>query len=400
MRIIHVCSGNSADDHRAFHRECVSLAEAGYDVHLVAESPKREPYRERGVTVHPLPVCRSRCERLLRRTSVARQAVALVPDLLHVHEPELLGPTLARARTCPVVYDVRESYLDVLLDREWIPRPLRPAVRLAWDRRERQLLRGCAGIFVATERIAPRYRGVHSRVRVLANYPELGSLAALPIPARDGRTCVFAGVIAPNRGLLEVMRALALLKQRGLTVPFEIAGRPNTEEYLHFLLREAQRLGIGGHVRYHGVLSRCESIQLQNKASIGLMTLLPYGNGLVTWPVKMLECMALGLPLVYSDFPSLHDIAGVAGAGIACDPTDPSGIAEAVERVIRDSELARTLGEAGRRAVQERFNWGIEQQKMLSLYEEILGPMPRDSLGESTHPDRIARSPVDAAGRV
>ena len=114
MRVCHVCSGHSEDDGRVFHRECVTLAEAGYEVHLIARSARHEAHSNRAVSIHPLPDPKSRQERLARRWSVARMAASLCPDLYHVHEPELIGPVLAVAGPHPVIWDVHESYLALL----------------------------------------------------------------------------------------------------------------------------------------------------------------------------------------------------------------------------------------------------------------------------------------------
>jgi hypothetical protein len=102
-RICHVCSAHPVDDGRVFHRACVSLAEAGFDTHLIATSPGEAPYELKGVTVHPLPKAASQRERFRRRKQVAKTAADLRPDLYHVHEPELVGAVLARAGKTPVV---------------------------------------------------------------------------------------------------------------------------------------------------------------------------------------------------------------------------------------------------------------------------------------------------------
>ena len=109
MKICHVCNAHTVDDGRVFHRTCVGLAKAGYDVHLFAVGQGKEPYFAKGVTIHPLPGCQDRKQRFARRSLVARMATGLMPDLLHVHEPELLGPVIACAESRPVVYDVHES---------------------------------------------------------------------------------------------------------------------------------------------------------------------------------------------------------------------------------------------------------------------------------------------------
>ena len=374
MRVCHVCSGHGADDGRVFHRECVALAEAGYDVHLIAKAPGDRPYRDHGVMVHPLAEPGSRLRRLIRRTRVARMAARLDPDLFHVHEPELLGPVIARAGARPVIWDVHESYLDILMNRHWIPRWLRPIARRAWDARERQLVRRCAGVVVAMEPIANRYRAIHERVELVANYPEIVWDPQLPNPERNFLACLFTGTIAPNRGISQVLAALALLKARNLKVPLELAGRPMTDGYLCDLLQEADRLGIRDQVHYHGILSKAQTIALQQRGGIGLVPHLSGGNNEAAWPVKLFEFMAAGLPLIYSDISRHREIAGTLCAGIPVDPEKPEQFACAIEQLVSNHGLAQRLGEAGMRTVREKFNWNIERAKLLNLYRELFEP--------------------------
>jgi glycosyltransferase involved in cell wall biosynthesis len=58
--------------------------------------------------------------------------------------------------------------------------------------------------------------------------------------------------------------------------------------------------------------------------------------------------------------------------GIAVDPTQPGLFADAIERLVRSPEATRAMGEAGRRAVRERFNWDVERARLLGIYDEIL----------------------------
>lgn len=375
MKICHVCSAHSVDDTRVFHKECVSLAAAGYDVHLIATGEIKEgrkEYQHQGVTVHPLPKPPSRRERLKRRAMVARLAAAINPDLFHVHEPELLGPVISAAKGRPVIWDVHESYLDVLMDRHWIPKRLRPLLCSAWDRSERRLLKKCAGVVAVTEQVAQRYKALHHNVQIIANYPDIKSFDALPLPTRDGKTCVYAGSISSNRGMPVAFEALAILKKRGLSPTFKLAGRASSEEYLQSLLAKAKELEIAELVHYEGVLSRGDSVLLENNASISVLPSLPYGNNLAAIPVKMIECMALGLPIVYSDLPNHEAIAGPAKAGIGFDVEKPEQMADAIEYLIKNPQEAQQMGEAARRAVHEKLNWDAEFPKLLALYREVL----------------------------
>jgi glycosyltransferase involved in cell wall biosynthesis len=373
MRVCHLCSAHPVDDPRVFHRMCVSLSAAGYEVHLLAASERSEPYRLRGVTVHPLPICPSRRRRFARRFRVAQMAADLKPDLFHVHEPELLGSMIACAGSRPVVYDVHESYLDILTEREWIPPRVKPFARFVWDRWERHLLQRCAAIVAATDHIAERYLRLHPRVVSIRNFTDVSIEAAESTLAdRDGRTCVFAGTILPGANMGNTIRALGILHRRGIKARLWLAGRIS-DSYKHEVLALASREGLSKQVQHFGILSRADALALQASASIGLVNILATPNGVNSLPTKMLECMALRLPLVYSNFPAFEKIAGSCGAGIAVDPTKPEQTANAIECLITDPKVAWQMGQAGMNAAREQFHWNIEHVRLLDLYQNILG---------------------------
>lgn len=373
MRVCHVCNGHSVDDGRVFHRACCELAKAGYEVHLLAQGKGTRAYQEKRVTIHPLPQSNGRMQRYTSSSRVAQLAADLKPDLFHVHEPALLGPVIARAGSRPVIYDVHESFLDMLTESKWLPFWAKPVTRLAWDCWERRLVRRCAGVVVVTEPIAKRYTSLHPNVRVVANYPEWQAIEELPSVTRDGCTCVIAGALTRDRGLLEVFEALAILKKRDVEVKLALAGPSISDEYLESLLAKANGLGIHRQVRYHGILSRNKAQMLQHESSIGIVTYLPTPNSVVGLPNKLMECMSLGLPVVCSDFPVYREVAGTTGAGILVDPAVPEQIADAIESLVRDPARAHRMGEAGKAAVRDRFNWQVESTKLLDLYRQLIG---------------------------
>jgi glycosyltransferase involved in cell wall biosynthesis len=306
---------------------------------------------------------------------VAAVATSIEADLYHVHEPDLLGPVLARARGKPVIFDAHESYLDVIYSREWIPRSARPFVKLGWDLVERRLIKRCAAVVCATPEIAARYHPLNRRVVVLQNFTDIHSEAAGKAgPARKTDTCVFAGSIKPDRNIAGVVRALGMLRRRGIDAQLRLAGSWAAAEHRREILSIAEREGVAAQIRDLGLLSRTDAVRLQGSAAVGLNVSLPTRNGVLGFPIKMLECMAVGTPIVYSDIPSFRRIAGFLEVGIAVDPAAPEQIADAIALLFGNPDLARRLGENGRRAVRERFNWDIESIKLLALYRDILSP--------------------------
>ena len=376
LRVCQVCSMHPDDDARVFDRACVSLAEEGYDVRLVARSAHSDVYRNKGVRVHPVPKFESRHARLLGAGRVARLAAGVNPDIFHVHEPELLSAVLSVARGRPVIWDVHEPYLDNVATKPWIPLPLRPLVRVIWDRFEKRLVRRCAAVVVATEWLAPRYDGLHSVVVVVANYPRLRPVPVKPAKPPRRNALVFTGTMTEDRGLLQTLEAMSILAARGIPVTFEVAGRPTSAAFLEEFNLAAERFGVRAQVHYHGYLPRDRALELQAGCGIGMNNSFPSPGHVKGFPVKMLEFMNMGLPVIFGDMPNMRRLAGETGAGLAVDPASPRQIADAIMRLLADPELARRMGEAGKKAVLERFNWEVEWPKLKALYERLLVTRP------------------------
>ena len=89
IKVCHLTSAHDAEDVRIFHKECVSLARAGYQVCLVAHGESYEKNGVRIVGVGELP--QSRLKRMTEGGKMVYEAaLAVDADLYHFHDPELL----------------------------------------------------------------------------------------------------------------------------------------------------------------------------------------------------------------------------------------------------------------------------------------------------------------------
>jgi len=351
------------------------LAQAGYEVHLIATDKNPTSYKSGDVTIHPLLPSQSRFERLSRRWMVANIAARVSADLYHVHEPELLGPVLNRVGDKPVIYDVHESYWDLLGHRSWIPALVRPVVQALWQRSEAKCVRRCRAIVTVSEPIAEPYSKLHERVEIIRNFPDLSRDEFNgDSPHGHEPACVLAGTLNGDRNLANMVLAIGLLRKRNVSISLWLAGKWDSPEYERAIQKLAADEGISDRVRYFGILSHKDAVALESRASIGMATVLPTGNFLKTLLIKLFECMALGLPVIYSDFPLFQQYVREYGVGVAVDPEKPEQIADALEYLVNNSQIAQQMGKMGKRAVMERYNWAHEGTRLLALYREILGP--------------------------
>jgi glycosyltransferase involved in cell wall biosynthesis len=365
-KVVHLTSVHPVRDPRIFHKQCASLARLGYDVALVAVHDRAEVVD--GVRIVPVDRPRGRLDRMTRVAwQVHRAARRERPDVCHFHDPELLWVgVLLRLGGRRVVYDVHEDVPKQVMAKHWIPPRARPLVAWAVALAERLGGRLVDGIVAATPSIAARFPA--AKTVVVQNFPEAsfardGARGRPHVDERAG-AFVYAGGLMEIQGVREMAQAFALLPE-GLTGT--VAGTFHPAE----LEREIAALPGWRRVRYLGHVPRPEVLRAIDGAAVGLVLNHPTRNYVDAYPTKMFEYMARGVPVVCSDFALWARIVGDADCGIAVDPRDPRAIAAAIRRLNEDPELARRLGENGRRAVADRHNWERELDKLDGLYRTL-----------------------------
>ena len=363
-KIVHVTSVHRPDDPRILHKECRTLAEAGYDVVLLARhgiSPTVP-----GVTHVPLPVARGRLGRMWRVTAAAiRAAWRERADLYHVHDPELIpGALLLKAARRRVLYDAHEDLPRQILSKAWIPGLLRPAVAIGARFAEMGAGRLLDGVVAATPPIAARF----PRAVVVENYPRIDDTnIGAAVPHGDRRPLVvYVGGVEVARGAVEMVDAIALLPAETRLL---LAGPVRPPDLVDRLEASSgwsrvEALGWVPPENLGSVLAR---------SRVGLCVLHPLPNYLESLPTKLFEYMAAGLPVVASDFPAWRSIVASSGCGLLVDPRDPAAIASAVARLLDDPAGAEEMGRRGREAVERDYRWDRAAERLLARYRELLG---------------------------
>ena len=87
---------------------------------------------------------------------------------------------------------------------------------------------------------------------------------------------------------------------------------------------------------------------------------------------KIFEEMMAQLPVICTDFDLWRGFVDTYQCGICVDPSNADQVAEAIRYLLDNPDEAKRMGENGRCAIREEFNWGVEEQKLLALYQEIV----------------------------
>lgn len=166
---------------------------------------------------------------------------------------------------------------------------------------------------------------------------------------------------AKNFGCL--IEAMGILKRRGLTPKLVIGGDgPQRPELEHAV----DRHGLAAQVRLPGNLP-------------DLTRLMQAADGLVMssrWeglPLVLLEAMSCGLPVVGTRIKGLSDTIEDGVQGLLVDVDDPSALADGMEKMMRDQEGARQMGDQGRRVVEKNFSFERVYGELTEVYRTALG---------------------------
>jgi glycosyltransferase involved in cell wall biosynthesis len=373
QRRIKVCMMTSVHipfDGRVFHRAARSLVQAGYEVVLIARHDKEEVVD--GVRVVPLPQPKNRLHRmtgvLWRLYQLAVQENA---DVYHFHDPELMIPgLLLKRRGKKVIWDAHEHYPNSILDKYYLAKPLRRFLSKTFDLWERLVVRFFDYVIYTTPLVGQRYQTMKVRSGPVENYPILKLSEVFP---RDPQPRIlYLGGMARIRGLVEVIEAFALVAKDHPGWELCLVGLCRPASFEQELKDLAARLGVAANVKFVAWVPYEEKERLSAQASMGIITYLPYPNNTSCLPNKLFDYMLMRLPVVASSFPLYRDVVEAHRCGLTVDPAQPREIARAMAYLIEHPQEARQMGENGRRAVLEQYNWEKESRKLLQIYDTVL----------------------------
>jgi glycosyltransferase involved in cell wall biosynthesis len=369
LRVAHLTSDHAALDSRIFYKECRSLARAGYQVFLLG--PHAKDAEIDGVRIKAIRPPRTRWSRLsITLGQLWREAVRVDAEVYHLHDPELLPLGLwLRRRGKAVIYDVHDDFPALASIAHYLPfpGPLRRVPPYFLYRLEKFASPRMSAIVAADETLGVRFAALNENCVIVHNLPQPEELAP-PVPLGwelRSNAVAYVGTFALWRGLREMVLAMDHLP-KSLDCTLFLVGPLSPQ-----LREEIARLPGRERVQITGTLDRIGVREILSTVRAGLVILHPSPRVIRTWPIKIFEYMAAGIPVIASDFPLWRQLLGHPPSGLFVDPLDPKSIARAIEYVLTDSRAAEQMGQRGRRAVEEVYNWSTEERALLHLYQRI-----------------------------
>jgi glycosyltransferase involved in cell wall biosynthesis len=194
-------------------------------------------------------------------------------------------------------------------------------------------------------------------------------LKACPVaPEPEGSTIVaMASRLLCDKGVLEFVDAARVLRKRGVSARFWLIGEPDLANPASVTPEDVAAWQAEGLVECLGHRKDVPSLYAQAH----IVTLPSYREGL---PKSLIEAAACGRAVVTTNVPGCRDAIEPDVSGLLVPPRDAVALADALERLIQDSDLRQAMGEAGRALAEREF--GIEKvvAAHLQIYQELMEP--------------------------
>jgi glycosyltransferase involved in cell wall biosynthesis len=341
------------------------------------------------VSPDPHPVMRAPFEGVFPIVDLARQLRELAPDVVYVHQlASLTAQRALRDSPAPVVRFFHDHRLFCLrehkyttLGRQTCTRTVGPAcypclgfvgrsdawpgLRLATlgRLREEQALALRHQAFVVGSRYMAEHVAAHGfereRLHVIPLYARVAPAPA-PVP-REEDLLLFAGQLATGKGLDVLFQALARTTRPCRLV---VVGQGRQEAELRGMV---ERLGLSGRVSFLGsMVPEALATLYRRAACVVFPSRAPETSGLVG-----IEALGHGTPVIASRVGGVGEWLADGETGLGVRPNAPGELAAAIDRLMAEPELRRTLGRNALRTYQEHFVPERHVTRLLSLLEQV-----------------------------
>lgn len=175
----------------------------------------------------------------------------------------------------------------------------------------------------------------------------------------DDFVLVFSGGDWVRKGLDLAIRSLALIDSP--RVKLLVVGHDRAGSEVRSL---CDQLGLQDRVRFAGFRKDIHRFYASGD-------LFVFPTAYEAFSLATIEAAASGLPVLMSDVSGARELVGSGACGTLIR-RDPAHIAETVMRYLRDPEMVRTQGTAGRALVERKFNWDTIADQTLGVYQSLL----------------------------
>ena len=205
------------------------------------------------------------------------------------------------------------------------------------------------------------YEVYPDKVSVVFNGMDTDVFTKVDIP-REKDTLLFVGNTEDHKkGIVYLLQALKMLPDHvKLTIVDEGPPLKLTATNL------VKSIGVEDRVEFTGKVSIDELVRLYSSKSILVMSSLHEGFGL-----PAAEAMSCETPVVVTTSGALKEVV-TPDCGILVPPRDPEAMKNAIQKLLKDDNLRKEMGQNGRKRAVDNFSWPVAAKNTLEVYKDVI----------------------------
>lgn len=302
-----------------------------------------------------------------------------------------IGLLVARLRGLPFIYWMSfpfpEAYLALVKTRRRTLGPLRSGFnllrgQLGYTLLYRIVLPHADHVFVQSERmraelvrrgvLADRMTAVPMGVELERACEALGAPRDSQPRTAGRRVVAYLGALERQRQADFLLKVVSRLRARYPTILLLVIGDSSEPGDREWLRERAVALGVDDLIEWCGWLPRAQAWQRLRSAEVGLSPIPPGFLFDVSSPTKVIEYLALGLPVIANPIPDQAQVIAESRAGLCVEYT-PEAFAAGLDRLFSDSQIRKAMGAAGPPYVAKHRSYAVLARGVAERYHVLMG---------------------------
>ena len=189
-----------------------------------------------------------------------------------------------------------------------------------------------------------------------------------PAEAKNPTTkdILYAGRLSEEKGIEYLIQAIPKISKEHPEIKLHIVGKGNMEQNLKDL---ANKLEIEDKIIFHGYITHENLATMYRKSSVFILPSVCMENA----PLTLIEAMSQETPVVTTNIGGQAELVKDGFNGYLVNPKDPEELTEKIGTILDNPELAREMGEKGRKIVEENHTPEEHLRRIIAIYNSLIG---------------------------
>ncbi len=210
------------------------------------------------------------------------------------------------------------------------------------------------------------------KIKVIPNGAQPVDLSCISLPAEaPDKYLIYLGAVQNWQGIEVLFKAMTFLRDMpDLKLVLCVSG---SKPRLKYLQKLANRLSIEDQLLWHIKIPQTSVTEWLAGATISLAPLVECSRNLIQGccPIKIVESMATGTPVIASDLPVVRELLEHGRSGWLIRPDRPSELARAIRILLAHPDNRKKIGAAAREQFTASLTWDNANRSLTQVYQSL-----------------------------